>query len=93
MKYYNLQGLRVTKFYQVARFCRLGHSRTRTEIIIAHSLTFTRRFATEEQGFPLCAHPTGPGPQGCDHVSMNEIVYIPMLFYALWQAMYILVVS
>ena len=52
----------------------------------------TQRFTSEEQGFPLCYSPTHPGPDGCQHVDMMEIVLYPMLLYIVWQLLYIGVV-
>ncbi|CAI8015511.1 Glycerophosphocholine acyltransferase 1 [Geodia barretti] len=51
-----------------------------------------RWHSTEDQGFPLCAEPSGPGPSGCDNITASELIYYPMLMYLVWQTGYILVV-
>ena len=53
----------------------------------------TCRHSTEDQGFPLCAEPSGPGPSGCDNITASELIYYPMLMYLVWQTGYILVVQ
>ena len=54
---------------------------------------FLVRFSTGDQGFPLCAHQTEPGVDGCKHVGYYETVFLPMMAFYVWQILYFLIVS
>lgn len=58
-------------------------------LIISHIC----RYSSVEQKFSLCAQPSEPGPNGCNHIGLRELVTGPLVFYLVWMLLYILVVS
>ncbi|XP_019861295.1 PREDICTED: uncharacterized membrane protein C776.05-like [Amphimedon queenslandica] len=53
----------------------------------------TRWYSSVKQEFSLCAQPTEPGPNGCNHIGLRELVTGPLVFYLVWMLLYILVVQ
>lgn len=51
------------------------------------------RFSTPKQKFVLCSEQIEPGPRGCGHVSWQELVLWPGVYYLVWLILYVLIVN